>query len=283
VFHLLAYFSALGVNAANSDLTAVADGTFSTRNGHFILSERYNLLWWAHLAANATAARLNVPHINAIARHHLWPVTRGATPPSPPRGADYRDYPIELPMSEEIAVEASNNLGAATEDSTSFLCIAPKSWTRIKPRGLQQLTVRPTAAVATVADNWSLFGNLTFPEQLRGGWYALCGARCQSANIRAFRLNFPKSPMLPSGRKLFPGSLSTAALGNQEWPPFSSEVGVWGVFHSFELPQLQVYGDAAGADTQVLSLDLVYLTDSDNFTPLPGTFSNVPPPNSGYV
>lgn len=257
MFHLLNYFVSAGAGDANVDMTAATDDTFSRRNNHYIFSENWNLLAWAHLAASATRARFNAPTWNAFARHQVWPINRSATPPSFPRVADYRMFPLPIPLNEEIAIEESNDLAMGNEDTTSFLWIAPPSWNRQVPRGSLRLVVRATGAVARVADSWSTFGAITFAENLRGGWYSVLAAYVFSANLRAFRLSFPRMPLI-AGRLLRPGALTSAALGNMETPDFNDGLGVWGHFHTFEPPQLQVYGDATGADTQEIRLDLVY-------------------------
>lgn len=257
-FHLLNYFVSAGAGDANVDMTAAVDSEFSRRNSHYIFSERYNLILAAHLAVSATRARFNVPTWNAIARQQIWPVNRSATPPSYPRVMDLRDYPMEIPMNEEIAVEESNDLAMGNEDTTAFLWIAPPTWNRNLPRGEMPIMVRATGAVARTADSWSADGAITFAENLRGGVYGVIGVHCQSANLRAFRLNFIRAPVI-NGRKFRPGSLVTNAVGNIDDPLRVGNLGLWGYFHTFEPPQLQVYGDAAGADTQELRLALVYM------------------------
>ena len=260
-FHLLNYFVSAGAGDANVDMIAAVDDAFSRRNNHYIFSEPWNLIAWSHLAASATRARLNVPSINAYARHQVWPVNRSAIPPSYPRIADYRDFPIPLPRDEEVAVEESNNLGMGNEDTTSFLWIADPGWNRNLPRGLMRINVRVTAAATIVGDAWSAFAALTFAENLRGGWYSVVAAYCQSTALRAFRLMFPRMPLI-AGRLLRPGALVTNAVGDLQTPDFNEGLGVWGSFHTFEPPQIQVYGDTSGADTQEIRLDLIYHGDT---------------------
>src|SRR6266480_2124537 len=96
--HVLPYNVAAGVNAANTDATGTADSEFSRRNNHFILSEPYNLLAAYSGAVSLTQVRLNVPKINAIGRHHLWPINNSASVPTPYNIDDYRDDPLMLPM-----------------------------------------------------------------------------------------------------------------------------------------------------------------------------------------
>jgi hypothetical protein len=73
------------------------------------------------------------------------------------------------------------------------------------------------------------------------------------------------SPNTRAGKGAITGPAPTAtnAIGNLETPTgtdfFNESLGVWGVFNTFELPQLEVFGDAAGASTQELRLNLVYL------------------------
>lgn len=256
-YHLLMYEEALGVAAADSDLDAVPDAEISNRNSHFILSEQFNLIAIYYMAASATRARLNVPTLNAIARHQIWPVDRSATVIADPSVPDLRDYPIALPLNEEIAVEGSNDLGAATENSTCFLFIAPPNWTRNLPRGLARVQVRATGAVAGVAQSWSLLGNLTFAENLRGGWYSIIGANCFDAGTLALRFVFPK-PEIHQGRKLRPGIICQETIGNKPWPLNRGGLGVLGSFHSFEPPQIEIYANATAASTQEIRLDLVY-------------------------
>lgn len=270
-FHTLAYTAALGVNAVDSPVLAVPDDEFSQRNSHYILSEDYWLGWAHYVALSALRARLNIPTINAIARHQIWPIPRSATVEDNPRVADYRDYPIDLPRNEEIAIEASNNLGAATEISTMAIWIIPQGWNRNIPRGTQRLTIRATGSLAGVAQLWSGLGNLTFAENLRGGWYSIVGVQMFCANALLGRLVFPRGPFGSGGRKFRPGFLATNAIGNMPWAPQMGQVGEYGRFHTFEPPQFQQFSIATGASVQEFWLDCVYLGPGDaNSMPMMG-------------
>lgn len=262
MFHLLAYDVTAGVNDVNVDMTAfVSDPAFSTRNGHFVFTEPYQMLGAYHGGVSVLRARLNVPSINAIGPHHIWGVNRSLAIPAVPVIEDYRAYPLRLPVAEEIAVQESGNLGAATEKEKTFFWLGPPNWTRNIPDGILRLTVRATAAVVRGADSWGAFGALVFEQTLRGGWYSVVGCEVFEANSLAFLLNFPRQPQV-QGRKLFPGSICLNAVGNL--PAFydRSWIGHWGTFHTFEPPTLAVCATAAGAGVQEVRLDLVYHGDS---------------------
>lgn len=255
-FHMLAYSASLGAGAANTDVAAVADDNFTRRNSHYIFSERYKILAAFVNGVNASAGRLNVPTINAFARHHLWPVEIVATVPDWPGISDYRDYPIEIPTREELAIEGSNT-DAGAQQFNALLWMGDDKWNRNLPRGQQRLTIRATGAVAGIAASWSTVGAITFAENLRGGYYTLAGAQCFDAGTLAVRFVFARND--PAGLKTMrPGILCTEAVGNSPLKENMGGFGALGAFDSDEPPQIQIFANATGASTQEMRLDLIY-------------------------
>lgn len=255
MFHTLAYSLTGGAALADGDVTAPADQSFTRRNGHFIFSEAYNLIAAWVLGATITRARFNVPTLNAVARHQFWPVEVGTVVPARVYIQDLRDYPLALPINEEIAIEATN---AAAEQATAILTVATPDWNRNLPRGIQRLVVRATGAVALTAFTWSALGAIAFAENLRGGWYAVVGMQCFCPNMLAVRLVFPRVTAY-NGRILRPGVLGQNAIANAPADWQMGGLGEFGRFHSFEPPQIECFGIAAGAAVQEIRLDLVYL------------------------
>lgn len=261
-FHLLGYRAALGVNAADTDLVALVDPEFTRRGGagaadHYIFTEPYRLAMVNYMAASATRARFNIPTVNAIGRQQIWPVNRSATIQSHNRVMDLRDYPIDLPMNEEVAVEGSNNLGAATEESSAMLWVVPPNWNRNQPSGLRRINVRATGAVAGTAAQWGVSGAITFAENLTGGFYSVVGCRLFDAGTLAFRLIFPRGNVV-NGRRLRPGGLSSEVVGDLPFDYMADNWGLWGSFHSFEPPQVEIWANATGASVQEFRFDLIY-------------------------
>lgn len=273
MFNLLGYANPVaGVADANVDMTALVDPNFSRRGGvagvsHYTLTEMYNLIGAAHLAANATASRFNVPSWNQFGRHHIWPVNRSATIQGDTRVQDLREYPVPLPQNEEIAIEDSNNLGAGTEVTFAFMWVAPPAINYQLPRGLFTLTVRFTATIVITANGWSADAAVTFAEQIKGGVYSVIDVEAQAASLIAFRINFPRARQYNS-RKLLPGDLGTNAVGNQvqRWKP--RPFGEWGRFHTFEAPQIQCCSLAAGGTAIEGRMTLVYLGEQESLLQL---------------
>jgi hypothetical protein len=244
-FHIAAFAVAAGVNDNNVDVPAVADTIFTVRNNHFILTEQYNLLYAFAHGASILRARFNTPTLNAIARYQIWPVERSATIPDDPRGLDLRDMPLAIPLNEEIAVEESGNLGAATEREAVFIWLGTPDWSRNLPRNQYTLAVRFTATIAVNANAWSADVPITFTENLRGGFYDVLGAWVVGSSDLAFRFVFPRA-QFAGQRQLRPGGLCQDSVGNTDWMG-NDALGYWGSFHSFEAPTLSVFALAAGA------------------------------------
>lgn len=261
MFHLMAFEAALGVNAANTDVPQLSDQEFSARNSHTFLQDPLRLLLAEYNAASATDARLDAPSINQVARHHIFPVFRSATIPDDPRLQDFRSQQVILPAGEEIALQGSNNLGAATEASYGFMWLTQPAWRPSIPSGQQRLTARASYAITSVANAWTGLGALTFAENLRGGTYAVVGFQVFDANVLAARLVFGRRPSY-NGKSFRPGCLGLQALGNRPWPDFMGGMGEWGRFLSYELPQVEILASDAAAHTGVAFFDLVYLGPS---------------------
>lgn len=259
-FHLLAYANpAMGVNASFTQLSAVPDPEFSNRGTTpaFILSEDYDVLFNAIFAASVTDARFDIARVNAIAKHHIYPINRFATIPTNPNIQDMRDYPLKLPTFEQLIAQASNNLGSSTEPCTLFTGIAPRGTTRMLPSGERRIQLAFTGAVTGVAGAWSSLGNLTFAENLASGWYSVVGCNIFDAGTLAFRMVFAR-PENYQGRKLRPGGFAQEALGNIPWGPQMGGLGLWGKFHSQEPPQLEIYANASASSAQVGIMDVIF-------------------------
>lgn len=253
---MLAYSGTSTTAAPNTDEPAVVDPIFSRRNSHYIFSEPYLLLGAFHHGVTPTAARFNAPTLNVLGRMHIWPLEASATIPDLPQFGDYRDYPISLPLREEIAIETSCS-AAGPEQNETFLWVAPTNWTRNLPRGQQRITVAATGAVAGVAASWSAAGAITFSENLRGGYYSLIGAQCFDAGTLAIRFIFPHAAPV-NNRQLRPGVLCQEAIGNSPLRENMGGFGVLGAFDTDEPPQIEIFANATAASAQVIRLDLIY-------------------------
>lgn len=266
--HACMYRVLAGINDADVDMSLITANVeeFNPRNNHLILSEQYELLGAVHSGVSVTRARLSSPTLERMTQRHIWPVMRSALPVSDPRVLDLRMRPWKLPLNEEIKVLESGNLGAATEEETTLLILGPAGkFSRNLPEPAipgGRLLTRFTGALAHILTGWATAGILTATANLIGGWWGVAGAWVQDATARAFRLNFPRFSVV-NNRKMRPGATTSAAIGDIDYRAFNSGMGLWGIFHSFELPTIDVYADAAGASTQEVRMDLIFLGEGD--------------------
>jgi hypothetical protein len=259
VFHLQSYFLNNGAAAAvNVKANPVSDTTFFDKNNGFIYTEQWSIAALFAKAPQLTLARSNVPKLNSINRHQIHPLNLSATVSTPTPIQDMRKEPLALSLNEPVAWEISDT-NAAGEDALIHQIIVPPDWTMELPPHLQRMTVRAQGAVIKVANAWSAEVAITFPDQdLRGGVYSIVGAQAILTGVTAFRFVLTRQPE-SQGRFLRPGAICMEALSGIDHPMFHSGMGEWGRFHSFELPKVQVIGNAAGAATLELRLDLLYL------------------------
>lgn len=268
--HLLGWTANTAAADSNVAETAIADATFTRRNGSgtntaWVFTEPWRLLWVTHFAASATRLRLDSAIWKGIATQNIWPLNRSATIASDHRIVDYRDQNIVLPMNDFIEALESNDLGMGNEQAFTLACIGPPNWNRNIPSGIPLGTVTPaiitarfTATISISANAWSADTSITFTDTLRTGSYAVVGCEVQAASLLAFRFNFPRMPYI-QGRKLFPAALGTQTVGNQIPRLDRLWGGEWGRFSTLELPQIAALSLAGGGTSLIGWMDLVYL------------------------
>lgn len=259
MFHLLTYDVLTTSSDVNVDMTAISDPIFSQRNNHFIFSESYNIIGLAGFGASATDFRLNMPSVNAISRHHIFPVNPAITPSSYPRLQDFRANPIPIPQNEEMAWEETDT---GAEHASVHVWIAPDGqWNQNLPPGNstnRRLVLKFTATITRSAHLWSGPTAITFEQTPRGGWYCVNACNLTSSNGRVFRLFFPRALEF-AGRILRPGNFCNNAVGNLIVPGWAHGLGEWGRFHTFEPPQIEEFADASGSDSVTGFMDVTYL------------------------
>lgn len=265
MFHLLSYYAVQAAAAALADTPMVVDGSISLRNGHPIFTEKYEMAARALFGASITAGQLSDATWNAINTPQIYPANRSLAIPANPQIEDLRDWPIEIPLNEEIALQLSNNLGAATEPEFGLVWIRPLGQTYKMPDPAASVgrigRVRAifTFTTAITAGVWTSDVAVTITNLIKGGSYCMAGCDVVVANGIAFRWNFVRAPLY-NGRKLFPGSIVTASYGNVPIKEKNSFMGPFGYFDTFELPLISVLaGTTTGSTAYTGYMDLIYM------------------------
>lgn len=267
---VLPYLLATGGAVVDTDMTAVGDAEFSRRNSHFIFTEDYKLLAAVASGATITRANIDIPSFNSIGKYNIWPVQlSSANVPSPPRIAWYYPAAPGIPQNEEIKVVVTDG---ASENATALLFPMTPGHSRNIPANQLLICVRATCALTQVAGAWSAAGALTMEQSLRGGVYSVVGAEVVGSGSFAFRF-LPARSRFYKGRRLRPGWLCQQAIGDLPENRMHIDpmyLGEWFRFHTFELPQLEVYSIAGSSTiTHEVRLYLAYL-GMDEFSLLDG-------------
>lgn len=250
MFHLAAFGKTTAAVAQTNDLTFFTDPEISQRNGHMLLSEQYNVVAMAAYGAQATNAFLLSPTLNAITQFSIWPINVSDNSASPPRMSFWFPHPFPMPLNEEIQAEITQ--GAVADQVEVFLWLASQGWPAKLPVGLPPLPffdVAFTFAPTGVLNQWSLPVPIVLAQNLRGGTYAVVGLELFGTNLLAGRIVFPQA-YIYKGRRMRPGVLASAVLGDLpaaygKEGPFV--YGQFGQFTTAELPLIEVAASAAGA------------------------------------
>ena len=267
VFHTLAYTLLTGGAVTDADMAAATDTEFTQAQGHYQFTEQYSLLAAGVFAPNASRANIQSAKLLQVTKQNIWPINKSATTPSNPQLDWWFLNPLPVPQVEQMKVLATDS---ANEQFTVFLWIAPTgNWSQNQPAGgvaqypgLYEARLTFTTPSLT-ANTWSGLGQVSFEQLPRGGVYAIVGSQFQGAGILAARFVFPRAPTL-GNRKFRPGTLVSQNIGDipLSLAPYNQFVwGEYGRFSTFELPQIEWWGTAAGAVAVEGRIWLVYLSE----------------------
>lgn len=255
-WHLAAYNESVA-QLTDTDINAVQDGILTVRNSHLIFTSPMDLL--AAFACGSLTDRVRFGNAGMTQRGqpHIWPHEQSATIPDLPQFKDMREYPMALPMNEELTVLATTN-AAGPSDVNAVLWLGDPGWNANLPNALDRLTVRATVVIAAGAESaWTNPVEVVFERDLWNGVYSVIGANVVAANAIAFRLQFIDQPQVQM-KQFRPGGLVQDTIALAPNHRLMEGWGEWGRFHTFNPPLVQTLDDTAGGTYEV-RLDLLYL------------------------
>lgn len=263
MFGLVAWQNAAATAGTENAINSVADPDITSQNNNFIFTGPYRLLADIAVGASVQYGRYSVAQWNGWGRPNIYSMNRAANPTSPFFWAHYRDPALMLPQNQQIQPYLTNNLGSSTEVETILWKIASQDWSMNLPAGQYDFIGHATCTVTPTAGAWNSNNTITFDQLPLGGVYVVTGAQCEGAHGLAWRLNFPRTRMY-LGRRLRPGNavLSTYGAVPALFTPneFGGD-GVWGAFHTFELPTFDILGTATST-TYDIFMKLRFLGES---------------------
>jgi hypothetical protein len=239
-FHTLAWRLSLA-DVTATDVTPVQDSIMTIQNGHFVPQTDHMLLYASYQAAGATRARLISPTLRQVTTPWIRPTAVAIVQGVEAHVADYRGNPLRLRMLEELQYEALQTTGGAGV----VVGIAGIQRTPSAPApGGDTFTMRGTATTTLVAGTWTQ-GAVTWQDSLPTGKYACVGLQYVGATALAARLIFEEQ--VPR-----PGCIAAGLVTSQQHEMFAKGgLGVWGIFDSNRMPNVEFLANAADTAEEV--------------------------------
>lgn len=244
-WHLLAFNITTAAAAGYQTVTPVADPVFSRSAGLTAYQNPYNLGCFAAyvMSTSLIRARLNTPSLRLRGFPQIRPVVAGVVVPTDANALIAVERPIYLRPDEDIQVDV--DVGANAEIATAFLWVNASNQTSPPLNRNVNLAdlrwVRATATITTLLNIWTGPQAIALEDTLEGGSYDVYGSQCFGTTCIAHRLWFQNQYWKP-------GMLGGATVGIS--PPKlldGPNLGRWGNFNTYSLPQLDIFASSAAA------------------------------------
>lgn len=204
---------------------------------------------------HATQARLNSPFLRSMLLPELYPVNVSATIANNPSFMYFDDYGPLLRRGEGFSLEVSSDATAATRVQGALF---------VEDRHVPAVagtmyTLAADVTVTTVAGVWTN-AIMTFRQALSAGTYEIVGMAVTGTEATAARL-----VMIGNGWYR-PGCIPFASYGNTMAPQLfrAGRMGTYGRFVQTAQPSIEFLGFAGAAETPVVYLDIVKISDNMN-------------------
>lgn len=250
--HTLAFSGVKTDSTANEAAPAVTDAGWSIQQTNRIQAPKnLRVLWATIMNDTITRARINAPSLRNLGLPEIYPVTVSDDPATSPLIADWISYGPQVKANENFGIDSSN--GASTVDRVHSLLTVTDGLLPV-PSG-PKLTIFGTSTQTLVLDAWTT-GTITLDQDLPPGQYACVGFQVVCNDAYGARLVF-------SGQQNWrPGCACPMAVGQVDQRELfrHGRFGELGRFMNNLIPQLDIIGNAAGAETANVILDCVQLT-----------------------
>jgi hypothetical protein len=247
LFHLSLYSSTPGAASTLADVPAVQDPAVTLVNGHPIFPIPIQCIGaYAGGALTLTRAQLSTPKLRAITATNLRPLDVAAVPATRPPLIEYFRHPLSLNPIDENQILASTSAIAATP---LLIAIMYGDGNFNVPPG-DLFSIHASQSITTVANAWAT-GPITLDQPLPAGRYAVVGMDTFGTGEVFSRLVFPNQVWRPGGL-----AGATAAFINTRYSRWGN-LGVFGEFETFALPQLDTFNQSGGAQTIDLVMDII--------------------------
>lgn len=249
--HLVAYAENQAAAGTDQDVSHVPEVGWSERNSHWVPDQEMSLLAATALGADLLRVRLQNSEFRSLGAFDVYPFEAAALFPDNMRYAKYTTPYPKIKPHEELSVLTSSDAAGAQHEVIGLWVTDRNGITPI-PMDRFRVRCRFTASVTATVLTWSAPANIAFTQDLKTGRWGICGFMAQANDGYFARIRVNNSNWAP-------GVPVTDSLDDITNLDFFGGFGLLHTFHTFEVPQIEMLGVAAGAEAIIGFMDLVYL------------------------
>lgn len=246
--HLSIYTGSFSASSTDSDLPAAADPAVTLVNSHPIFPVPIQaIMAYGFGAATLNRLRLSTPKLRAINVPYLRPLDIATAPTSRTPLVEWFHHPLSLNPIDENQILITQSAAVATQFFAG-VWFGDGNWN--VPQG-DLFTIRATATITLTANAWQGGAAITLDQPLPAGIYSVVGMDCWATNLAFARLVFPNQVWRPG---IVAGAAESFIVSRYfRW----GNLGEFGRFATFALPQLDTFATTAGSQAVQLFLDIV--------------------------
>lgn len=256
MYDYVVFYEARNGTPALSNVAPIADSHLSIAGDNLTIPDLNHLMLAVISSQTATAGTITSARIKAPSMGKNSNVdvavfeTTGTTLPIVGSPCPLNNYLVanRYLTPGEFLQFLTINSGTNSEETVAQIALGDGNY-KNPYKGLPIETLLATGTTTVTAKKWSAC-TLTFSQALRAGTYAILGMKAMGATAIAARLIFANQGARPG----CPAYVTESDIDN---PVFrNGNLGMWGTFSHNNIPQLEVFADAADTAQQVY-LDVV--------------------------
>lgn len=236
--HTIAWSNTNVSNTTEVDLTPVTDSVVPvTAANHFLPQRDIPIVYLGAASANLQRARISTPTLALVTTPFIRPINQALNFGVPQRLWDLSEQPLQLKGLEELTMLVTQTGGAAQQ----VVAVAGLMWQPFPAPPGNIWTLRGTSSSIATINVWTQI-TVTWFNALPTGTFAVVG-------MEAFSTTNIASRLILENQVPRPGVLGITALTNFPNQIFRgssySDLGVWGQFHNYNMPLVEVLCTAA--------------------------------------
>lgn len=245
-FHTAAYNESQGIGATNDAIAIVPDGILTPAGTGFILPEPMSLGGIYAGGVGITRVRLDTPKFRNPGLPTFSPANLTRQPPTPYNVAWLYNQPLMLNRVDQVTFQSTN-----TDAGAQVHTVIAWFYKNFRPVPAEPSYKLRGTFTLTLTDGTWVGGAIVMEQALPNGNYLITDLEVICNDAICARL-------VIGGSQYRPGTICQAAVGNiRNNLQNEGAFGCYGMFDNINIPNIEVLGDAAGAETGEIYLSVI--------------------------